>query len=139
MIEVPRTGDDITCDPGNGHGTLPERVSAVTRHHAVKGTKDIVMDARGMDEGLGVAQGGQGSSSGEAIRCAHDRAGATSHHEVESSKDDIAVVHNVGVDLNVAHGGDGSGGADVDGEADGAFGAPGEGVASDLDATRFPC
>jgi hypothetical protein len=29
MIEVPRTGDDITCDPGNGHGTLPERVPII--------------------------------------------------------------------------------------------------------------
>ena len=79
-------------------------VFAVTRNHAVKGTKDIVMDARGTDDGLGVARGDQGSSSGEAIRRTHDRAGATSHYEVESSKDDIAVVHSVGGDLSVAHG-----------------------------------
>ena len=94
-------------------------VFAVTRNHAVKSTKDT----RGTDDSLGVAQGGQGSSSGKAIRRAHDRASATSHHKVESSKNDIAVVRNVGVDLNVAHGGDDSGDADGDREADGAFGA----------------
>ena len=76
-----------------------------------------------IDVALGVAQSGQGSSSGEAIRHAHYTAGATSHQEVESSKDDIAVVHNVGGDLSVAHGGDGSGGANGDGEANKAFGA----------------
>ena len=51
---------------------------------AVHGTKDSVMDARGADDGLGVDKSGQGSSSGEAIRRAHDTAGTTSHQEVES-------------------------------------------------------
>jgi len=68
-ISATYRGDNSRIADSSDRGTV---VFAVTRNHAVNGTKDIVMDACGVDDGLGVAQSGQGSSSGEAIRRAHD-------------------------------------------------------------------